>query len=62
MNSNQTKLHNQLSQGLIVIQKNNTLNINGENINSKTVMSYCVKQGGNSNYRTLLKSIITIQN
>ena len=56
----QQQLHNQLNLGLKITQINNKLFIDFRPLNTKTLVSYIVKQYPKSDYRFKLKDLITI--
>tara|TARA_R110001599_G_scaffold152710_2_gene337728 strand:- start:5 stop:205 length:201 start_codon:yes stop_codon:yes gene_type:complete len=56
----QQQLHNQLSMGLKITQMNNKLFIDFRPLNTKTLVSYILKQYPKSDYRLKLKDLITI--
>jgi hypothetical protein len=60
MTTNQLKLNKQLNSGLKITQKNNRLWIDGEILNTKTLVSYIIKKFPNIDYRLKLNQLITI--
>jgi hypothetical protein len=61
LNEKQTQLLQFINAGKIVTQKNNRLYVNGEVLNTKTLISLMFKLYG-GNYRTELKKIVNIVN
>ena len=57
----QSKLADNLSEGKLIIQKNNRLFIEDEPLNTKTLVSYIIKQFPNDDYRLKLKELVIIK-
>ena len=58
----QQQLHDQLNNGLKITQISNKLFIDFRPLNTKTLISYIIKQYPQDDYRLKLKNLVTINN